>query len=384
MEFLVCCVLAYWVVKHIPQLAGEAAQEWRYAQQGEESPAAKARRDRLVDAGIDPATGGAFRQYWGNAWRDFWLDLDEDRQKCRARTEAAAVTDGRGWWTRLGEKVGRRLDEMVDGQAAKWRHRNPGGTAADGSPPDPPDPAGSTWPDTDDAGPDRPPHGDGPGNPHPDPAASDPVQVPSTLGDPAPSGPPKEDPISDLPPIAIGPAEAEALKHELFGNCSQDPTRCPHCAAEQRQRPDTPAQPVKVSATVGAPAADTHTPAGAGMALPAAPTERNPAMTQAVTTRGIAVTGVISGAQEAEAIRRQLEAATAAYLAAIRSARGRINSLGEQTLSIVQFAGASAVVTRMAQAAEAAAAAERAASSCAAEVGPLLQATRREFDKRNS
>jgi hypothetical protein len=34
----------------------------------------------------------------------------------------------------------------------------------------------------------------------------------------------------------IGDAEAEAYRHEMFGNCSQDPTRCQHCADDQRRR----------------------------------------------------------------------------------------------------------------------------------------------------
>jgi hypothetical protein len=103
-----------------------------------------------------------------------------------------------------------------------------------------------------------------------------------------------------------------------------------------------------------------------------------------VATRGAAVTGVISGSAEAMAIHRQLDAATQAYVAQLAAVRARINRLGEQTLSIVQFAGASSVVVRMSQAAEAAAASQANANQCAAEVGPLLLATKREFDRRNS
>ncbi len=103
-----------------------------------------------------------------------------------------------------------------------------------------------------------------------------------------------------------------------------------------------------------------------------------------VATRGTAVTGVVSGAAEARSIQRALEAATQAYDAAVASARTRIHSLGEQTLSVVQMAGKSTVVNATAQAAEAIAAAQAGVNACKAEVIPLMGRVAREFDKRNS
>ncbi|WP_250029845.1 hypothetical protein [Paractinoplanes maris] len=40
----------------------------------------------------------------------------------------------------------------------------------------------------------------------------------------------------DVTSPAISAAETEAYRHEMFGACSQDPKRCPHCADEERQR----------------------------------------------------------------------------------------------------------------------------------------------------
>ena len=107
-------------------------------------------------------------------------------------------------------------------------------------------------------------------------------------------------------------------------------------------------------------------------------------MTATVATRGIPVTGVVSGAAECLSIHRQLETAIAEFHAQLAAVAGRVHSMGEQTLGIVQFAGASTVVTRMAQAAEAIAATRAQATACGAEVGPLLMQTRTEFTKRNS
>ncbi len=107
-------------------------------------------------------------------------------------------------------------------------------------------------------------------------------------------------------------------------------------------------------------------------------------MSTALASRGIPVTGVVSGAAECQSIQRQLEAAIAEFQAQLAAVQGRVTSMGEQTLSIVQFAGASSVVVRMAQAAEAIAATKQQAAALGAEVGPLRAQTRTEFTRRNS
>jgi hypothetical protein len=96
------------------------------------------------------------------------------------------------------------------------------------------------------------------------------------------------------------------------------------------------------------------------------------------------VTGVVSGANEARAIQRQIEAATAEYVAQLAKVRARIHALGEQTLGTVQMATYSQVVALTGNAAESAAAAQAAAKSCSAEVGPLMGQVARAFDRINS
>ena len=94
-----------------------------------------------------------------------------------------------------------------------------------------------------------------------------------------------------------------------------------------------------------------------------------------------AVTGVISGAAEARAIQRQLDAVTAEYMTQLQTIRERIAALGEQTVGTLQMSARSRVVAHTAQAAEAAAAAQANARSCGAEVSPLLGLVAREFDR---
>lgn len=96
------------------------------------------------------------------------------------------------------------------------------------------------------------------------------------------------------------------------------------------------------------------------------------------------VTGVVSGAAEARAIQRQVEAATAAFEAAMRAVRNRINNLGNATLGEVQQATYSRVVAALQQAAEAAAGAEADAKRCSSETGPALAIAARHFDRLNS
>ncbi len=56
LDVLAVLVFAYYLIRH-PEVVGEAISEWVHAAKGEESPAAAARRQRLADAGVDPATG---------------------------------------------------------------------------------------------------------------------------------------------------------------------------------------------------------------------------------------------------------------------------------------------------------------------------------------
>lgn len=105
-------------------------------------------------------------------------------------------------------------------------------------------------------------------------------------------------------------------------------------------------------------------------------------MSATVATRGIPVTGVQSGAAECLSINRELETAVAEFQARLANIAGRVHSMGDQTLGIVQFAGASTVVTRMAQAAEAVAATKAQAIALGTEVSPLLMQTRAEFLRR--
>lgn len=317
MEFLVCCVFAYWLVKHTPQLVGEAVTEWRYATRGEESPAAAARRARLEEAGVDPAAGGAFRQFAGNVWRDFWLDLDGARQDRRD-----GQSPGQGAFARLRE----RLDGLVEDRVNRWRSRGAEDTAPFVSvihPDEPkPDAAGQ--------------HGD--------------QQAEPQFGEPEP----------------------EDVIHE--------PQPAPADQAPPSPEPPTSRDPIRVQATLGDPP---HTsPVPRQINASTAVLEGEP-MSNAVAN-GTAVTGVVSGAAEARAIQRNLEAATAAYEAAVANARRRIHSMGEQTVGVIQMAGRSTVVNACAQAAEAIAAAQASVNGCRAEVIPLLGRVAREFDKRNS
>ena len=413
MELLVCCVFAYWLVKHIPQLAGEAAAEWAYAQRGEESPAAAARRHRLKEAGIDPAAGGAFRQFAGNVWRDFWLDQD----KAHAERRAGSGDDPNrpGLFRRLFDD----WDAEVGRRANAWRDRARAGGPERGRPVGE-NPGREGGPGGAD------PHLDGPSIPadQQDPRFeattvhdSDEYTVPSDL----PGEEPDED-LADLGPIRVeaqpgrglalagpgsvdltiaakaeGVAEAEALKHELFGNCSQDPSRC---AEDLRQARRLQArQPVRPPAAVGK-STDSHPHATTAVLDPPAPDGgMNPAWgteaseieielaggsMNAIATRGIHVTGVLSGAAETLAIYHETNAAIAEFQARLQAITNRMVNLGEQTLTIVQFAGGSSVVVRMSQAAEALAALRHASQSCGAEVLPLLVQTRNEFTRRNS
>ncbi|GIM88731.1 hypothetical protein [Paractinoplanes toevensis] len=323
MEFLVCCVFAYWLVKHLPEVAQDTAEAIAAGWRGEESPRLAARRKRLEDAGIDPAAGGAFGQFAGNLWRDFWLDQDNKRQGRRSSNPRPEGDSG------LFGRTRDAWDATVSRRAAAWRAR------AGNEDPTPPTPeAASDNPPPDAA---QPSGADEPGN-----TTRDANQRP------ADSNTPEQDPPTNPAPVRV---------------------------------PSTTGTPVDQDT---GPASGSHPEPAAepSPALTAAP-ERTPDMRD-VASRGSAVTGVVSGAAEARSIQRYLEGATEAYDVAMRSARARIHALGEQTIGIVQMATRSTVVDATAQAAESIAAAQNAANVCKAETIPLLGHVAREFDKRNS
>lgn len=326
MEIILACVFAYWLIKHGPELIAEAIAELEFARRGEMSPLAEARLKRLLDAGIDPAFGGPMRQFAGNAWRDLWLGLDAARRRQRAAPRA-----GGGWFDRLRE----RIDDAVSERARRWRQRQDTSTSQDT------DTDMSTGQDTDRGGSDDPDGHPPPGD-YPPPAADDP---PSPAPEPEPArpapgpdpdaGPDADDRPDDAASAWDGPADRELIR---------------------------------VPSTVGDPIPN----------QPAAP-EGNEPMTAVVH-----VTGVASGAAEARAIERQIQAATAAYVAAIAAARRRIHHLGEATLGEIQQAVHSRVVAALQASAEAAAAAEHAARVCAGEVSPQLMGVARQFDRISS
>lgn len=327
---VVVCLAIWGILQRTPSLVGSLVNETRHAARGEESPAAAERKQRLIGAGIDPSAGGPMRQFFANWWRDAWLDMDQKRQE--KASERRARGEESKWRDRVDDEFGGRTDQ--------WR-------------PDP-EPTGGGY---------EPSGGSG------------------AAGEGGPDCP--DDSGSDQ----RADADSGGFDDDHSGERDDDqPDAEPSGWGETDDR-----EPIRVDATTGEPNRPHQPPPDSQetYALPASPwggatavLEGEPMST--VATNGTAVTGVLSGAAEAAAIHRQIEAATQAYVAELIRVRGRINSLGEQTLAIVQFAGASTVVQRMAQAAEAAAAAQSAAANCAREVGPLLLATKREFDKRNS
>lgn len=98
----------------------------------------------------------------------------------------------------------------------------------------------------------------------------------------------------------------------------------------------------------------------------------------------IEVTGVVSGAMEANAIAAAVEMANQAYNVALSAIRQRISNLIDATLNNVQMQGGGDVMTPLATASEAAATAQAAARNCGAEIGPLMATVAAEFNRRNS
>jgi hypothetical protein len=404
--FIVVCAALYGILQRTPALIRDLAAEIPQVLRGDGEPFADVRRQKLIDDGVQPtATGGRLRDHLGDLWKYLIHDLGAER---RERRNARAPHAGEGWFDRIRGRVAEGVDVKVD----DW-----GGKVIDGElvepAPRPTDPHGGT--STGDTNPPcdaHPRENQRPvrvpstlGNPAAEPAAppavdEPPARVASTIGESHPPAEPDDDPLGDDQPWTMTGDEAARLRHELFADC--DPDTCPGCADERRTTTVAgddrgPVRVrvrvrVRVPSTVGVPhgaltPADHTRPASTTATL--APTallelEGPSDMSNAVATTGGQVTGVISGANEALAIYRQLEAATQEYVAQIAAVRRRLNNLGSDTLCLVQFSGTGAVVVRMGQAAEAAAAAEANAQQCSAEVGPLLLATKREFDKRNS
>ncbi|MER7331727.1 MULTISPECIES: hypothetical protein [unclassified Micromonospora] len=332
----------YGMLQRSPQWAGELAEEWRAAKRGEESPAAAARRQRLIDAGVDPATGGPLRQYVGNRWRDFWLDEDIKATRRRAaRLDKEAAGEALSWQERLAS----RMDDEVTRRAEQWRTRPP----ADVVPPV--TTTGGTTPDTGGSGdtgttPPSEPHTAGPD--------SGERWTSSTVHD-------------DDFYVAGG---ARGTHDGMHSGWTRDAPTAPSNA--------TPRDPIRVDATVGDLIRPTRNqPTAAPAAITAGGTMSNAIAQQAVT-------GVVSGAAEARAIQAAMNQATEEYIAKLNRLRSRIYSLGEQTLGTVQMSGRSQVVANTAAAAEAAAAATANAKACTAEVEPLLGNVARAFDRINS
>lgn len=141
-------------------------------------------------------------------------------------------------------------------------------------------------------------------------------------------------------------------------------------------------EPIRVESTTGDPIpneAETRRPRDPQPALP----QGEPEMTAVLPTGG-EVTGVVSGAHEARAIQRQVEAITAAYVAALRRVGLRISHLGEAAMSNVQLQQNSAVVAAIVQAAESNAAAMGYARGNATEVEGALQVVAVAFNRLNS
>ncbi|MFG2046107.1 hypothetical protein ACGFIW_01585 [Micromonospora sp. NPDC048935] len=350
----------YGMLQRSPQWAGEMAEEWRAARRGEVSPAAAARRQRLINAGVDPAAGGPMRQYVGNRWREHWLDADAkatQRRADRLDKEAAGEVLSRR------ERMQSRLDDEVTRRAEQWRTREPGDIV----------PPVSTNKGGDKPGPGTP----GGGAPSP---SSD-TTPPSTLQPAARGGSANTrtdvgdpDPIPDDFDGVYSSTVHDDDYYTNPGRPREQPTTAnPGGGTSATNDRD----PIRVDATVGAHARSNTQPAAT-----AAITAGGTTMSNAVAQQ--AVTGVISGAAEARAIQAALARATEDYVAQLNRLRARIYSLGEQTLGTVQMSGKSHVVANTAAAAEAAAAATANARACTNEVEPLLGNVARAFDRINS
>lgn len=346
---VVAVMAVYALLSRSPAIVGELVDSWR---QGRESQAARDRRERLLKAGVDPATGGAARQFAANLWRDTWLDLDEARSARRAARKAGRNGSSRGGWAaRVDAAVGERLRRW--GRDTSFR-RSPGcpgggdsrspGTGTVGGRVSPKSPrGGGTQP---------------PGSPRG-----------GTAGDRVSSRSPGAGRPRDWVPV--GSPEhgtpwnryqcAESVVHDSDeyvvrdsvpdGQDSEDTpgTGCPE--DEDSNRP-----PLRVDVTVGKPMRQENT------------------MTQAVE-----VSGIGSAHAEAEAILRAAKLAAIEYSTALGALRDRLQSLAEQTVGQVQMATTSRVVGYTQTAGEAAAAAQAHAVASVEEIIECVDAVKREF-----
>jgi hypothetical protein len=347
-DVLVFCVFAYWFVKHAPELAADAIREVRAALNGDEPPDSERLR-RLAEAGYGPdGSEQGFDRYWNNVKRDFWNDRDQARRRRRARRGQDPAAPG--VFARLMDAV----DDEVDRRATAWRERAGSRPAGPGSPRPAGGPGGG------------PGHGPRPGGGFGPPSGGGGETGPTTIRDgdtftPGGNGRPGDPPFPD--------GETD----------DREPIRVDATVGDPVAEPGNPQPPLPLTAPPepGHPGQQTRPAATAVLDRPEGP----PDMTT-VATRGIQVTGIQSGAAECLSINKALEDAIAEFQTRLDQIASRVYAMGEATIGDVQFAGTSDVVTRMAQAAEATAAAKAAANACGTEVGPLLMMTRREFLRR--
>jgi hypothetical protein len=301
----------------------DTLRELGAAMRGEESP----RAQRLAEAGINPASGGAFRQYVGNTWRDAWLDAEQ------RRTDKRAARNGAGQQQTAGSRWGRWSDAAAVAATAhtdRWRTAQPG-AGADGDQADRSDPGGD---------------GD----------RRDPIRVTATVASPQPT-------MATPPAVVAAPAPAAI-----------PPPPTTTTTATQSAR-----TPLRTTATVGAPVA-----ALVGAAVKPAPStapaiEGDPDMRNALAAGG-GVTGVASGAAEARRIQRATLNLTANYRAAMNQLLARINQLGAEALATVQLSQNSLVAQNCAAAAETAAAARGETAAACEQIAEFMRRVAMAFD----
>ncbi|MEU8158066.1 hypothetical protein AB0B94_30805 [Micromonospora sp. NPDC048986] len=331
-SFLVTVLALYGILTRDPAARAEAVEEWGYAKRGEESPAAQDRRQRLVDAGFEPAsTTKLMRRYVTNRVREYLVDrqVQRETEQIRKGADQAAGAAAESWRDRFDDAARRLVDQ--------WR------TDSD-APGD-----NTNTPDTD---------------------------LPVTPRPRKPADDQSAGPDEDDEPITV---VHDSDEYVYAGRTAPPPTdpfgyRATSTGADGNTHNSEDRGPIRVDATLGDPIADPAPPA----AIEA------PGGTMGNALAQQEVTGVVSGAGEARAIQRSLDTAVASFVAQLSQIRNRINQLGEQTLSNVQMSGRSQVVQYTAAAAEAAAAAQASANSCNAEVSPLLGNVARAFDRVNS
>lgn len=342
-SIIVVCMAVYGIAKRTPGLVGELIAEAEAGRRDDTTPFAEAIRDRLDGQGTEPVTGRSpLGNLVGNLVRGWMTDRDKARHDAAAEREVDAV---RSRWERLKDRVADKVHERVTG----WQR--PPAVPADAEPG-----TGTAGPQPED--PNVP---GGPGNTQPD----------------------------------LDPDITEVIHNDDTydtGN-SRGPGDGTGWAGAPDPEPEQPREPIRVQATVGdpltepSPPAPPHEigtqPAGTATAVLERPEGEEP-MSNAVATNGTVITGMQTGSYEMLSINRALEAAVQQFSGQLTMLQNRLNRAGESTVGTVQLSTGSTVMARMAQAAEAVAALRAAASTCTAEVQPLLLRTKAEFDKRIS